>query len=177
MINNLSIFMVLAVVTRIICASPSREKKKTSMICGKARFQSLKHANEFHDKKLMMFNIGRCKDDTDYDRILTSYFEHSVCDQLRKNCAQKDPTSHRNYGTNSKCFENWVGSFDDKCKTHLENTTAHFPMSIDVEIIEKHKMCLKRHLERYMMTRNKIRTVLKILEDRIHYANHCYSFV
>ena len=188
--------IVLALVMIQIHASPTRERNRLSvhsspsLKCGEQRFHWMKGARTTDDKKWRMLFNARCEDDKNYDHIFDHHFERlntgkldiAVCERLRKNCDWQDPRSHRYndtpFDTNSKCFENWFGSFDDKCKKRLENATTHVSEdSIDVKIIEDHKMCLKQHLDRYVMKRHVIQTLIDILEDRIHYANHCYSFV
>ena len=149
--------------------------------------------------KKEMENIGRCVDDKKgsyEDKSLTKYFMdlqkegsrlrgssqcYSVDNMMRNNCKRHEPSSHSSM---EGCFDNWhddgAKSFVDKCRDRLNaSNDVSKVATVEIDSIERHSDCLLHSLDldgqrADLDTKKKI---LRILEDRIYFANYCHAFV
>ena len=188
---NFSMLLAMVVITQQMYANPTH-KRKQGIKCGKERFDWVKRARSFEDRRDRMLQMDRCDEDILFDDTLTNYFSSlssnrnfpaiSQCEHLRVNCDQLEPRSHRNYyNRNSKCFENWYStadvSFVEKCHKYLDIARSYDTEdSLEDHVIENHLNCFKSHLLEANMTVQNIKIAINILEDRIHFANHCHAF-
>ena len=182
----------MTVIMQQMFANPLHNRRQR-IACGKERFDWVKEARNYEERKDRMIQMGRCDEDVSlFDDTFRNYFESlssnrnmpviSECANLRGNCNRIEPSSHRNYyDKNSKCFENWYStndrSFVEKCYIFLDMASNYgSEESLEDDIIKSHLKCFKNHLVESKMTVQNIETAINILEDRIHFANHCHAF-
>ena len=162
--------------------------------CGKCRFRSIKQAQSITTKKQRMRDLKKCRGETPVlDLLLTRYFQGldsngvlrnaTACRSLKIECNLIEPRSKNSYGMKKirDCFENWYStdteSFIDKCRKHLSKAEYFATVdSVTDRMIASHLKCLQQFLRYEIVKISTIKQAMKILEDRIHYANYCYSF-